>query len=91
MKDGDHGLRIHAGKESQSKTLAAMQQVTSAICIFAHSINTTLGSSVAEGKSAHCSSATQQQQDRTVSDKPKAASKRKATAKTLTAGKKVKC
>lgn len=90
MKDGDHGLKIHAGKESQSKTLAAMQQVTSAIRTFAHSISSTVGSSVAKGKSTDCSSTIQQLQDKTVSDKPKAAGKRKATAKTSTAGKKVK-
>lgn len=87
MTDGDHGLKVHAGKESQSKTLGAMRQVISAICAFAHSVNNTAASNATQDSGAACSNPTQHQ---AVSDNPKAASKRKAAAKTPTAGKKAK-
>ncbi len=35
---GDHGLKVHAGKQSKSKTEEALQEVSAAVCVFAHSI-----------------------------------------------------
>ena len=87
VEDGDHGLKVHAGKDSQSQTAAALQQVTSAICAFANRIENTAVPEVAGGISE---SHSQELHNRTVPDKPKAVNKRKAAATTQTGSKKVK-
>ena len=90
VEEGDHGLKVHAGKESQSQTQAALQQVTAAVCTFANSVNSTSESKVAKGKMAGDSSATEKLQDNTVLENPKAATKRKASAICQTTSKKGK-
>ena len=87
VEDGDHGLKVHAGKSSQSRTQAALQQVTSAVCTFANSISE---SKAAKGKMAGESNATENLQDKTALENPKAANKRKATAISQTTSKKGK-
>lgn len=84
VEGGDHGLKIHVGKESQHQTLAALQQVTSVICTFANNVNSTSEANVEKGKMKDYSSATQKLQDKTATDKPKAANKRTATVTTQT-------
>ncbi|KAL3130913.1 hypothetical protein ABBQ38_000240 [Trebouxia sp. C0009 RCD-2024] len=86
VADGDHGLKIHAGKNSKSLTEAALQQVSSAMCNFANGIANPAVSE-AGGK---IESSSQQLPSKTVPSKPKVANKRIAPATNQTRSKKAK-
>ena len=49
VPDGDHGLKVHAGKESKLRTETALKQVKVAVCAFANSVQEACSSCLAEG------------------------------------------
>ena len=60
VEGGDHGLAVHAGKQSKTKTHDALNQVSAAICEFARMLEqkhvaelSTDGSQQQDAKSCH--------------------------------------
>lgn len=91
---GDHGLKVHAGKESKLKTEAALQQVLAAICGFADTVKELSTKKLSAGNftSSSLSVRSQQPQDHESSKTVKLAGKRSASAqpKDQNAGKRAK-
>ncbi|KAL3139103.1 hypothetical protein ABBQ32_005896 [Trebouxia sp. C0010 RCD-2024] len=86
VADGDHGLKIHAGKNSKSLTEAALQKVSSAMCDFANGIEAPLVSKAGD----KVESSRRQLPSKTKPGKPEVGNKRIAPATNQTRSKKAK-